>query len=66
MPKEEKQIESTMSVRKYATSRGRPYDTCKKIASRNKIGELVTLPHGGQQRQLSTADIEEMDRRWRA
>ncbi len=65
MSKDERKNES-MSVRQYARQRGRPYDTCKKIASRNSLGELVTLEHGGKQRQLSQADIEEMDRRWRA
>jgi len=66
MLREEKQTEELMTVRSYAKSRGRPYDTCKKVASRNKIGKVVTLYHGGKERQLNSADIEEMDRRWRA
>ena len=57
--------EKFMTVRAYAKSRERSWDTCKKVAKRNGLGELHTYENGSMERRLSESDIEEMDRRWR-
>jgi|GEM_PF-1903409 len=54
-----------MTTRQYAISRGRSYETCRKIAKNNKIGKLIALRSGSVERQLSPEDQTEMDRRWR-
>ena len=58
--------EKYLKTSEYARKRGRSVGVCRQVARRNGIGRLVKLENGSSERRLYSADIVEMDRRWRS
>jgi len=58
--------EKYLKTSEYAKERGRSVGVCRQVARRNNIGRLVKLENGSSERRLYSADIVEMDRRWRS